>query len=727
MLLVLYQMQERQNNMKTIITTMRDDNTKIDTFIDWCSKYFIPLPRGKKAKKKDLYCKYFATADFETTNDRELKEAFVYAWAFCFQGRVIIGRDMRSFNYFLERLSLSLKDLKLIVYWHNYSFDWSFESGYYHFKSDECFFTQPRKILYSMQYGNIENRCSYLLTGLNLANLTKQMNVKHAKKSGEKFDYSAYRTPYDGLKKYSIIYLRNDVRGLWEALLKFFEAENDTVYTIPFTKTGFVRRDMKEACKKIGYKTRMSWQLDYESYKACKEAFRGGNVHCNRRFASEGEIVENVDSNDYCSAYPSAMLSSDHFPKRNFYRKGPVSFEDAKEICSDGNCAIFRIRFTNIKLRNRDWGFPYISDSKCRNQVNTILDNGRILKASFLETTCTDLDLRIILFEYIFDNIEIYDSFFAKYGPLPDEIKEVIMKYFINKTELKDVEGQEVFYMNQKEKLNSTYGNTVMDPIQPVLEYLDDKQVYTDKIKRIKDDIKENKSTQQELEKEERELLEKYNKKGLLPFSIGVFVTSIARYELEKCLAILPVFSAVYIDTDSIKYTGVDPSIFDDYNNSIMKRDLELGLYADTITGKRKYLGLFELETAKGAYKKFTSLGAKKYCYIDHENKLHLTCAGVNKKKGVKELEESGGISQFKNGFIFRKSGGVTATYNDTTDKTIIKNGKPIEIRKNIYLEESTYTVGQTEDYLYIIDITMKAIKGQLDNPYDDWYNDCTN
>ena len=709
--------------MKLVIHKAEEPYTKLDSFVNWCSKYFEVLPTRKNAKKKDKnWCKNFATADFETTNDKEIKEAFVYAWSFCFMGRVLIGRDMKSFNYFLEKLSESLGDTKLVIYWHNYSFDWSFESGYYHYTAKECFFTQPRKILYARQFGNIENRCSYLLTGLNLANLTKQMNVKHKKKSGEKFDYSKYRTPYTDMKKYELIYLRNDTRGLWESLVKFYETENDTVRTIPYTKTGFVRRDINRACETLPYSMRMGWQLDYEAYKACKEAFRGGNTHANRRYAEENTIVENVNSNDFCSAYPSAMLSSSHFPRRNFYHKGPITLDECKELLNDNKCAILRVHFSKIKLRDRDWGCPYLAFAKCRNVVNHIPDNGRILKAEALDTTITDLDLRILFFEYEWSEMIIYDSFFSQCAPLPEAIRKVIMKYFKNKTELKGVTSDdgstEAFYQNQKEKLNASYGNCVMDSIQTVIEYDDQEQEYSDKLKRMKADVN---TTDAEIEEYEKKLLRDYNKKGVLPYSVGVFVTSICRFELEKCLALLPVHSFVYADTDSIKYTGVDHSIFDNYNKHIIDIDNRMGLFADTIKGERKYLGLFELET-KEPYKEFSTLGAKKYCYIDQDGTLHLTCAGVNKKKGGKELEENGGIKAFKNGFIFRKSGGITATYNDKSNRIIYRDGKPIEIRKNIYLEESTYTVGQTEDYRTVIDLTLKAHNGTLENYEEEWY-----
>ena len=181
--------------MKTIICNVWESYNKIDDFIEWCSKYFIAEKKPKTRKKLQETCKYFGTCDFETTNDKELKQAFVYSWAFCFMGRVLVGRDMRSFMYFCKELSDALGDMRLLIYFHNYSYDVNFIMGYYHFTPEECFFTRPRKVLYTTMYGNLEMRCSYLLTGLNLKNFTKEMRVKHQKKSGERFNYDKYRTP----------------------------------------------------------------------------------------------------------------------------------------------------------------------------------------------------------------------------------------------------------------------------------------------------------------------------------------------------------------------------------------------------------------------------------------------------------------------------------------------------------------------------------------------------
>ena len=706
--------------MKTVICNVWESYNKIDDFIEWCSKYFIAEKKPKTRKKLQETCKYFGSCDFETTNDKELKQAFVYSWAFCFMGRVLVGRDMRSFMYFCKELSDALGDMRLLIYFHNYSYDVNFIMGYYHFTPEECFFTRPRKVLYTTMYGNLEMRCSYLLTGLNLKNFTKEMRVKHQKKSGERFNYDKYRTPKSGLhKKNELIYIINDVRGLWEALNEYYQG--DTTFTIPYTKTGFVRRDIKKACARISYSKRRSWGLDLESYYACREAFRGGNTHCARWYAEKDCILENVHSNDFVSCYPSMMLSSSHFPARAFTRKGALTWSEYLFFIEQQKmCGIFRLHLSNVRLRIPWWACPYLPLAKVRNEKNEVVDNGRILACDECDVTMTDIDISILLFEYDCI-IEITDSFIASCAPLEPEIKNVIMKYYEMKTSLRDVPGMETIYSNEKTKLNASYGCLVQNSVQNLIIYDDAKQqyYYSKKVKvegeeriinddRIRDQI----------------MLEQFNKKGLPNYAIGVFITALARLELEKMIAKLPPFSFVYADTDSVKYVNCDPGIFEDYNNKMREFSEANGLYADNKYGKRKYLNQFEHEID---YPRFTTLGAKKYAYEDENGKLHITCAGVNKKLGAIELEENGGLSAFKNGFIFNKSGGITATYNDFSHMDIERGGEKIEIRKNIYLESSTYTLGQGDgDYEQIIEIACRFLHGEIDNEFSEWYIDNT-
>ena len=701
--------------MKVSIVNMGESFDKIDRFVSWSSKFFVPEKKPKTKKKLVDTCKYFATCDFETTNDKELRQAFVYSWAFCFRGRVLVGRDMNSFMYFIEHLSSALGSLRLFVYWHNLSYDVTFVQGYYHFKPEECFYTQPRKMLYCNLFDNIEFRCSYLLTGLNLHTFTNEMNVKHKKKSGEKFDYTKYRTPYDGLRKDTELwYIINDVRGLLEALEVFYG--DDTVFTIPYTKTGFVRRDIKKACYKIPWKVRESWGLSYEAFLASREAFRGGNTHESRFYADNDTITEDCEGNDFCSHYPTQMLLSSHFPARAFTHKGKLTWSEYNWFIERQHmCGIFRITMENARLREPTWACPYIPLAKVRKERKAVLDNGRLLAFEYAEMTVTDIDIMIIKFEYDVD-ITITDSYLSATAPLPKPIRDVVMKYYEGKTSLKGVEGMEIIYNNEKTKLNACYGNFVMSSVQRLLLYDDKNQEY----KYSKEFKGEEYDNQEALE---RAILENFNKKGLPNYSIGVFVTALARLQLEIVMSILPPYAMIYCDTDSLKYHGVSHHIFDEYNEYCRKQAEEKGLFAFNKKGEKKYLNQFTYEEH---YKRFKGLGAKKYSYEDDDGKLHLTCAGVNKKKGAKELEKYNGLESFKNGFVFVEAGGVSATYNDKSNMTIYRKGKPIEIRKNIYLENSTYTLGQDEKYEWVIEIAMRYLHGEIDNEYNEWYNDDT-
>ena len=117
--------------------------------------------------------------------------------------------------------------------------------------------------------------------------------------------------------------------------------------------------------------------------------------------------------------------------------------------------------------------------------------------------------------------------------------------------------------------------------------------------------------------------------------------------------------------------------------------------------GKKHYLGLYEYE---GTYKEFITMGAKKYGYIDQNDDLHITIAGVGKSKGAQELKSKGGLKSFKEGFTFYKAGGTTSVYNDFPEiKKITREGKDIVITSNVLIRNSTYTLGITGEYRKIL------------------------
>ena len=107
-------------------------------------------------------------------------------------------------------------------------------------------------------------------------------------------------------------------------------------------------------------------------------------------------------------------------------------------------------------------------------------------------------------------------------------------------------------------------------------------------------------------------------------------------------------------------------------------------------------------------------MGAKKYIYkYEGSDEIHVTIAGVDKKKGGPELMKYGGMEAFKSGFTFREAGGLDVIYNDKPEIDHIEvDGQIVPITKNVYLEQGEYTLGLSQDYARLIDAILA---GRLD------------
>ena len=63
-------------------------------------------------------------------------------------------------------------------------------------------------------------------------------------------------------------------------------------------------------------------------------------------------------------------------------------------------------------------------------------------------------------------------------------------------------------------------------------------------------------------------------------------------------------------------------------------------------------------------------------------------------------------IENFNVGFIFRNTGKLESVYNDSDYGTYYPDDSPkhrIEIRSNVVLRESTYEIGLSAEYMYIL------------------------
>nr|DAI13417.1 MAG TPA: DNA polymerase B [Caudoviricetes sp.] len=650
---------------------------------DWL--YEIPLVKRKsgnqKTRRRIKYKDLITAFDIETTRLVDIEQSIMYVWQWQFGDEyTVVGRTWEQFERFQRKLASILDDSVLVVFVHNLSFEFQFLRGIYEFKPEDVFAIKSRKVLKCNMHDKFEFRCSYIHSNMNLDTYTKKMGVKHKKLTG-KFDYDKIRYPWTELTDDELAYCVHDVQGLVEAIEIEMSHDKDNLYTFPLTSTGYVRRDAKKAMAEVS-KGFIKTQLpDYETYKMLREAFRGGNTHANRYYTNY--TLHNVHSADRSSSYPDVMCNC-KFPISGFYRLGDISNEEAISLIGKRQKAcLMRVAITGIYLTRLDWGCPYLSTAKCRHIENPLIDNGRIISADYLETTITDIDLKIILGEYSWKDIRFFDFATSIYGYLPKQLIKTICQYYHYKTELKNVKGQELLYMKSKNKLNSLYGMCAQDPVKQSILF-------------IEDDFKEQNDN-------ESELLLAHNKKAFLAYQWGVWVTAWARYRLEEGIQLAhgdtndpdaPQF--VYCDTDSVKYLG--EINLDKFNADRIRDSKESGAYAVDPSGITHYMGVYEKEHDMC---EFRTMGAKKYVYRETpEDRLVCTIAGVSKNMGGKELEEHGGVEAFHEGFTFEKAGGLEAVYNDKPSITEYQaEGRTVKITSNVCLRPSTYTLGLAADY----------------------------
>lgn len=642
---------------------------------------------GGGRKSNPYYIEMLNAFDIETTSYKPLEVGFMYLWGMCVNDtEVIIGRTWEEFTQFINKLVEMFGTnarKRLVVYSHYLPFEFQFMQNFFNFI--DVFARDKRVVIKAVTDSGIEFRCSYALTNMSLDKFTrKTKGVEHIKKSGEKFDYSKMRLPNTPLYDDEIGYQFCDVKGLTEALKIKMESDGDNLATVPITSTGYVRRDFRKEVlsNEDNFFKLQETKLRPFMYALCKTATRGGNCHCNTIYSDE--ILTNVTSFDKKSSYPFSM-AVDKFPITKFCRKLPNQFES---VVKNYACLI-DITFKNIVVKDM-LTIPYIPKAKCTGISKGRYDNGRVIKADLLSMVITDIDYNIIERTYDFEDMEIRYLYTSEYGLLNYEFRRHLIDMFQIKTELES--GDRYIYEKYKNKINSAFGMMLTDIAQEHVLYKTDGELW--KV--------ESPDLQTALNRYYR------SRNSFLSYQHGIWVTANARRNLQDSLYITG-SDTVYIDTDSNKHIGDYSNEFEELNNNIIEQCeqiTDVTPWAE-VDGKRTYLGVWELD---GKYSKFKSLGAKKYCYIkEGKDELEITVAGLSKDKGAKYLNENGGINSFRNGFCIPQgySGRTTSKYNDDTEiYKLTINDCTFTTSSNVYIEETEYTFGQTEEYKdYIMEV----------------------
>lgn len=637
--------------------------------------------QGTKTKKS--YRDIIITFDIETSLIPFTDHSHMYIWQMQVGSiGTVFGRTWDEFKKFVGELILDMKeDEYIVIYVHNLPFEFQFLAGIYSFRTDEVFAVKSRKVIKCEMYEHIEFRCSYALTNMSLEEFTKKMKVEHAKKPGEVIDYKVYRTSTTHLSEAAMQYCENDVLGLYEALTVQLNNDGDNLYTVPMTSTGYVRRETKQALRMVNRNYISNQIVSYDVYLLLREAFRGGNTHANRFYS--GQILHDVKSYDRASSYPDVQCNQ-LFPIAEFNR-GEDTMQYITNLIKNNRPFVCRVAFDKICLADRLWPIPYLTKDKSRNIIAGLFDNGRILQAEHAETTVTDVDLKIIMEEYSFDNIYVSDVYYSRYGKLPPAYIHNIVKYYRGKTELKGT-GDDYNYMKSKNLLNSIYGMSAQDPVKQSILF----DIGLFRLDTVPG----------------RDIYEKYKKRAFQPYQWGVWTTAHARMALEEGIKVAG-HNCIYVDTDSVKFIG--DADFSAFNKKAIALSKQSRAYADDIKGKTHYMGVYEQEQT---YARFKTLGAKKYVYEYVDGVVHCTIAGVNKKLGGKELmnvsreTNTDPLQLFADGFVFREAGGNEVIYNDFPEQEDIElyvNGEREIITRNESLIDSEYTVGITDEYAALL------------------------
>lgn len=644
-------------------------------------KYKAPRTWSRQYHNK-TYIDKICAFDIETTviDTESGKQSIMYVWQFAIgTDYVIIGRTWDEFKKLVKWLRSLAGGHTIPVFVHNLSYEFQWLSGQFHFENKDVFCTESRKILKCDLYP-LEIRCSYLLSNLSLKDLTARYHVEHEKIDGEQFDYNKKRFPWTPLSDLEKQYIINDVVGLVECIHAIMQLHDDDIYTLPLTSTGFVRRICRERMRENRELIQEIYP-NYDIFQMLRAEFRGGNTHANRYYA--GEVIrERITSMDISSSYPSAQCNR-LYPVTAFREIKNISARKIDNLIDRNYAVLFEVELTDIKLRDRYWSVPYIPLAKCSYYDGIRNDNGRILSAKKIIMTVNDIDWKIIVTEYTF-TAHVLRGYRASYGPLPDAITKSNIEFFRLKTELRGIEGQELYYHKNKELLNSIYGMSCQNPAKGTILF--NNCAY---------DLDESKT--------EKELLKESRRRAFLAYQFGCWTTAHARAALEAGITICG-DNLLYVDTDSCKFIG--DADFTDYNREQKAASEKSGLYAKDKKGVIHYGGVYEFD---GEYTAFVTQGAKKYAYEDAAG-LHLTVSGVGKKKGAAYLAAHGGLDAFMPGFVFPACGKTRSIYNDDGAEPVIIDGHKIDISRNVVIEEQEYTLSRTKEYNTLLNETKRFL-----------------
>lgn len=600
------------------------------------------------------------TMDTETsvvTVDNK-KHSLVYLWQICINGDTYYGRRIEDFKDFIENICESIPTGKRLVLWvHNLGYEFQHIKDF--LSIHDVFMRTNRQPMRATIDEKIELRCSYALTNCSLEDFCKKMNVKNKIKG---FNYDKLRTPDTELTDDEMEYAETDCTSLREALMKQFDIYDDNLYSVPWTASGYARRDLKRALHPMQKNIAML-KPSYELFNQMQKAFRGGLCDCNNRRTDR--LIHDVVSFDETSAYIYSILCK-KFPMRAFKKydiktNGSPDFDRWSKI---GRCWISDVRIWGLKAKNEN--IRYLDMVKCES-IGCKDIFGKITEAEYLETTLTDVDFENVKKCYDFKKIKFENMQYSIYDMLPECVRNLALQYFVEKTKLKNTD-KESEYTLAKERLNTIYGIMVQNLFRDQIVYDEENCTY---------------STQH---KNNEEIYKKT--KVLMPYQWGVWTSAHARSALIDAMVIVG-DDLLYNDTDSVKFIRNETIMekIEELNNTIIENAKQNNAFAVDSNGTVHYVGKWLIDAE---YIDFKTLAPKMYAGKT-DSGISITISGINKKSGSQSIQDVDDITW---GFTFPKECSKFITYNDL-DKCIEWNG--FRIYSNMVITNYEHTLQEDE------------------------------
>jgi len=600
----------------------------------WNEMDFTAFSESRSRRERHHHTPYVAAFDTETskiTHDGQ-QIAFMYVWQMAVENEAFYGRTWTEFKQCLQKMKNEMHlaiDYKLIVYVHNLKYDFGFYKKEVNLDGNDFVARSRRTVLKHIMDDCFEVRDSAVYTEEPLEHMGEEIGISKMKG----YDYSKIRHALTPLTPEELEYCEHDVL----ILTKYFRLEaeklNCSIYKLALTATQKIKRGINEEFSRESrmYQNMiMSRQLkdnehDNKILNLLKHAFFGAFNYSSQLI--RGIVQDNVAGVDISACYGAQCLLHP-YPIGKFKPiELPESTEDLKTNKRYyGKAMLITFAAKDVKAKYSDVGFLPISIHNYWQRSVSAANNvasKRVLTASRIEMTLTDVDFRLFLEFYEYSAIKFVSIMASEYGDMPPYMIRSIEKTHRKKleiqkrnNELKKIRplklSEQLEYIHAKTGVSRIYGILVQDPIR-------DLYTWDPEINDIKKDG------------------EQKNKSQFQPvlYQWGVWVVAWARYEI---LRLLLRFSGtgknfndlktLYSDTDSLyfKFAESDIEIVKSYNDMINAKISHVAkkyrLSPEALTG----IGTLKITY----YKQFKTTGIKQYCYIQ-DDVFDYRCAGLTR------------------------------------------------------------------------------------------------